>query len=40
MRERPLRPRSRLLATLNHPHIGAINELEESDGVTALISGS
>jgi serine/threonine protein kinase len=28
---------ARLLATLNHPHIGAIYGLEESDGVTALV---
>jgi serine/threonine protein kinase len=28
---------ARLLATLNHPHIGAIYGLEESDGITALI---
>ena len=28
---------ARLLATLNHPNIGAIYGLEESDGVTALV---
>jgi serine/threonine protein kinase/WD40 repeat protein len=28
---------ARLLATLNHPHVGAIYGLEEIDGVTALI---
>ena len=28
---------ARLLATLNHPHIGAIYGLEESDGVMALV---
>jgi serine/threonine protein kinase len=28
---------ARLLATLNHPHIGAIYGLEESDGMTALV---
>jgi serine/threonine protein kinase len=28
---------ARTLATLNHPHIGAIYGLEESDGVTALV---
>ena len=28
---------ARLLATLNHPHIGTIYGLEESDGVTALV---
>ena len=28
---------ARLLATLNHPHIGAIYGLDESDGVTALV---
>lgn len=28
---------ARLLATLNHPHIGAIYGLEESEGVTALV---
>jgi serine/threonine protein kinase len=28
---------ARLLATLNHPHIGAIYGLEEADGTTALI---
>ena len=28
---------ARLLATLSHPHIGAIYGLEESDGVTALV---
>jgi hypothetical protein len=26
-----------MLATLNHPHTGAISGLEESDGVTALV---
>ena len=28
---------ARLLATLNHPHIGAIYGIEESDGLTALV---
>ena len=28
---------ARLLATLNHPHIGAIYGLEESDGLSALV---
>ena len=28
---------ARLLATLNHPHIGAIHGLEETDGLTALV---
>ena len=28
---------ARVLATLNHPNIGAIHGLEESDGVTALV---
>ena len=28
---------ARLLATLNHPHIGAIYGLEEADGMTALV---
>ena len=28
---------ARLLATLNHPHIGGIYGLEETDGVTALV---
>jgi eukaryotic-like serine/threonine-protein kinase len=28
---------ARVLATLNHPHIGAIHGLEESDGITALV---
>jgi eukaryotic-like serine/threonine-protein kinase len=28
---------ARLLATLNHPHIGAIYGLEETDGITALV---
>ena len=28
---------ARALATLNHPHIGAIDGLEESDGLTALV---
>jgi len=28
---------ARLLATLNHPHIGAIYGLEEADGLTALV---
>ena len=28
---------ARLLATLNHPHIGAIYGLEEAEGVTALV---
>src|SRR6188768_230005 len=28
---------ARLLATLNHPHIGAIYGLEEADGITALV---
>ena len=28
---------ARLLATINHPHIGAIYGLEETDGVTALV---
>ena len=29
----PLRARSPLLATLNHPHIGAIYGIEDIDGV-------
>ena len=38
----PERPRgfereARLLAALNHPHIGAIHGLEETEGVTALV---
>jgi serine/threonine protein kinase len=28
---------ARLLATLNHPHIGAIYGLEDADGITALV---
>jgi serine/threonine-protein kinase len=28
---------ARLLATLNHPHIGAIYGLEEADGITGLV---
>ncbi|HEU4937838.1 MAG TPA: protein kinase [Vicinamibacterales bacterium] len=28
---------ARVLATLNHPHIGVIHGVEESDGVTALV---
>src|SRR5262245_49021220 len=28
---------ARLLATLNHPHIGSIYGVEETDGVTALV---
>ena len=28
---------ARLLATLNHPHIGAIYGLDDSDGVLALV---
>jgi len=28
---------ARTLATLNHPHIGAIHGLEESDGITAIV---
>src|SRR6476469_1973067 len=28
---------ARVLATLSHPHIGAIYGLEEADGVTALV---
>jgi eukaryotic-like serine/threonine-protein kinase len=32
-----LRHEARLLASLNHPHICAIHQLEETDGVSALI---
>jgi eukaryotic-like serine/threonine-protein kinase len=36
-RRAPLAREARLLATLNHSHIGAIYGLEESDGITALV---
>ena len=28
---------ARMLAALNHPHIGAIHGVEESDGISALV---
>jgi serine/threonine-protein kinase len=33
----PASREARLLATLNHPNIGAIHGLEETDGATALV---
>jgi serine/threonine protein kinase len=36
-RRRRFEREAQILATLNHPHIGAIYGVEESDGVRALV---